>query len=108
MIRPSLPWLLCQFTDFPEQSLCVEPYLLAVQASVISLENDELLAGNVESSALDLLDVGGILEGSNDLGHFLRRDLVRAHYQSMFFLLLVQSADVRDPTLSRIAFSNGW
>jgi hypothetical protein len=55
--------------------LHVEPYLLAVQASVISLEDDELLAGNVETSALDLLDVGGVLEGSDDLGHLLGRNL---------------------------------
>lgn len=48
--------------------------LLAVQASVVSLEDDELLASNVETSALDLLDVGGVLECRDDLGHFLRRN----------------------------------
>jgi hypothetical protein len=75
MMRPSLPWLFCQLADLPQQSCVGEPYLLAVQTSIISLENDELLASNVETSALNLLDVGGILEGSNDLSHFLGRNL---------------------------------
>lgn len=65
----------CQLAGYVKVELHAKPHLLAVQASVVSLEDDELLASNVETSALDLLDVGGVLECRDDLGHFLRRNL---------------------------------
>lgn len=52
-------------------------HLLAVQTSVVGLEDNELLAGDVETGALDLLDVGGVLECGDDFGHLCGRNLWR-------------------------------
>lgn len=37
--------------------LSFKTHLLAIDTSVIGLEHDELLAGNVQTAALDLLDI---------------------------------------------------
>lgn len=61
--------------DQTDVGLDIGTHLLAVQASVVSLENNELLTGNVETGALDLLDIGSVLECSDNLVHLLGRDL---------------------------------
>ena len=48
--------------------------LLAVNTPVIRLDDDEALASNVQSGALDLLDVGSVLVRGDDFLHFGRRD----------------------------------
>lgn len=50
-------------------------HLLAVQTSVIGLDDNKLLAGNVETGALDLLDVGSVLECGDNFTHLLGRNL---------------------------------
>lgn len=64
--------------DQTDVGLCIGTHLLAVQASVVSLENNELLTGNVETGALDLLDIGSVLECGDNLVHLLGRDLQRS------------------------------
>ena len=49
-------------------------HLLAVNTPVVRLDDDEALAGDVQAGALDLLDVGGVLVGGDNLLHFGGRD----------------------------------
>lgn len=52
-----------------------DSHLLAEQASVIGLENDVSVTGNVKTSALDLLDIGLVLVCGYDLLHLCWGDL---------------------------------
>lgn len=50
-------------------------YLLAVKASVIGLDDDEAVTSDVETGALNLLDVALVLVCSDNLLHLGGRDL---------------------------------
>lgn len=50
-------------------------HLLAVQASVFGLDDDESLTGDVEAGALDLLDIALVLVCVDNLLHLLGGDL---------------------------------
>lgn len=54
--------------------MALHAYLLAIDTPVVRLDDNETLASNVQSSALDLLDAIGalVLVRSDDLLHLLR------------------------------------
>lgn len=68
---------LCFFARYPEVPLSSEcTHLLAVNTPLVRLDDDETLARNVQTGALDLLHaVGtGVLVGADNFLHFLGRD----------------------------------
>ena len=62
------PWLITH------RNIAYRTNLLAVNTPVIRLDDDEALASDVQTGALDLLDVGRVLVSGDDFLHFGGRD----------------------------------